>query len=234
MTWSQGHFPPSWCAGRGCVVAFCLCTLHAEHKPSLLVSVCSSLWQNVTVPGVCLYWENFTSGEGRPLVWSINTWEKQEKNISGFCIAGTSLQLTAHLYISPSSGQLHGLGQSLSLLAASCSGFQPSCTDQLTVSLWDFKCSKMWVRLCPVVGGKLPSGTVESVEPRLLCQALSHPLAWVLFVRISLEAEKLEMDWPKFASRVGQRRDYAKQETLKNKIKILVWKVGFIIKITIK
>lgn len=41
-------------------------------------------------------------------------------------------------------------------------------------------------------------------------------------MRIGLEAEKLEMDWPEFASRVGQRRDYAKQETLKNKIKILV------------
>lgn len=40
-------------------------------------------------------------------------------------------------------------------------------------------------------------------------------------MRISLKAEKLEMDWPVFVSRVGQRRDYAKQETLENKIKIL-------------
>lgn len=84
----------------------------------------------MTVPRVCLYWENFTSGEGRPLVQSINAWEKQEKNVSGFYIAGALLQLTEYLYIFPSSGQLHGLGQSLSLLAASCSGFQPSCTDQ--------------------------------------------------------------------------------------------------------
>lgn len=40
-------------------------------------------------------------------------------------------------------------------------------------------------------------------------------------MRISLEAEKLEMDWPVFSSRVGQRRDYAKQETLENEIKTL-------------
>lgn len=40
-------------------------------------------------------------------------------------------------------------------------------------------------------------------------------------MRISLEAEKLQMDWPMFSSRAGQRGDYAKQETLENQIKML-------------
>lgn len=53
-------------------------------------------------------------------------------------------------------------------------------------------------------------------------------------MRISLEVEKLQTDWPVFVSGVGQRGDYAKQETLEIKWKILSRKVGCIIKITIK
>lgn len=33
-------------------------------------------------------------------------------------------------------------------------------------------------------------------------------------MRISLEVEKLQTDWTMFASRDGQKEDYAKQETL--------------------
>lgn len=53
-------------------------------------------------------------------------------------------------------------------------------------------------------------------------------------MRISLEVEKLQTDWPVFVSGAGQRGDYAKQETVEIKWKILSRKVGCIIKITIK
>lgn len=45
-------------------------------------------------------------------------------------------------------------------------------------------------------------------------------------MRISLEAEKFQMDWPMFVSRFGQRGDYAKQGKLENQIKDSVLKSG--------
>lgn len=133
VKWPEAREVSLWLMGRqrmcsGLCVPFMLSTSH-----SLLVSVCSSLWQNVTVPRVCLYWENFTSGEGKPSVQSINAWEKQEKSVPVFFFFYISRDLITthsipvHLF---QFGQLHGLSQSLSLLAASCSGSQPSCTDQ--------------------------------------------------------------------------------------------------------
>lgn len=68
-------------------------------------------------------------------------------------------------------------------------------------------------------GDKLPSGSAESAEPWLRCQALSGSLACVLFMRISPGVQKLQTDWPMFASSAGQRGDYAKQEALGNQIK---------------
>lgn len=146
VKWPEAREVSLWLMGRqrmcsGLCVPFMLSTSH-----SLLVSVCSSLWQNVTVPRVCLYWENFTSGEGKPSVQSINAWEKQEKSVPVFfffILAETSLQLIAYLYIFSSLDNFMDLAKAFPCLLPVALVLSQAAQISLTVSPWDFKCSKM-------------------------------------------------------------------------------------------